>query len=526
MPGYIFQDHIIDAKIRLNNLGGYGAAGIIFQKSEETSYCLALISSKGYFRIDAVKDSVPRPLIAWTEISNFNGINIDLKIIAYDAFLVFIVNGKWLGEVTGVSAAYGQLGFAAASYEESEDTDERPQDSRRRKLKNNGYTCVAYLDYLSIDTRLKVIEENYKKYTDESVINAEERLRLAETFAVMGESAKALEQIQKAWKRRDEAISRVATADAVVRTRKELLLAARLSFNLGQYSEADNFIDTLLEQGSNSAEGKVAYTEKLKILYELNKFEELKTFAVKNNMSVNKDADYYMLTARSHWELKEYKESAEAWDAAFETNKENGIYAANAGNAYEFAGNKKAALARFIDAGKIFLNQGNNAELEALMPKLLNLGKRNWEARTLAGKWSFSIEDYDRSAEEFAKAHKIRIALKSQPKPDPAAYYLWALVLNLKGKDKDAIRLLEKTVELAPDYGLFRFKLAEIKLKTGKKDQKIAEELKLALKYIEEDQTNTEVSLKEMANYAGNLLQSAGDAQNADYFFTLAESKR
>jgi tetratricopeptide (TPR) repeat protein len=98
-------------------------------------------------------------------------------------------------------------------------------------------------------------------------------------------------------------------------------------------------------------------------------------------------------------------------------------------------------------------------------------------------------------------------------------YYLWALVLHLKGDNKEAIRLLEKAVKLAPDYGLFRFKLAEIMLKNGIENPKrkipvnIAEEFKLALEHIEEDLKGN------MASYAGNLLLSIGDAKNAKYFF-------
>ena len=528
IPDQEFQDHIIDAKIRLDSFGGYAAAGIIFHIADDSSYYLALVSSKGYFRIDAVENSSPRPLIAWTEISHFDGSNIDLKIIAYGANLVFLVNGKWLGEINDDAILYGRLGFALASYSANDDDKESEEK----------YTCAAHLDSLSIDTRAKSIEDCFKKCTDDSNINADSRLRFTETLAVMGESAKALEQLNRAWKRRDEAISSVATAYTEVRTRKELLLASRLSFSLGNYSEAETFIDSLLELSANSAIGadaaetKLAYTEKLKILNELNKFKELREFVITHPFKINKDIDFYTLTARCYWELKEYKNSAEAWDKSFELDGENGVYAANAANAHELAGNKKGAVARLLTAGKIFLNQGNNSELAVLMPKLLSMGKRNCEAHILAGKWAFSIEDYDRSNEEFSIAHKLGSKSlpdgkhKSRKKADPAAYYLWALVLHLKEKNKDAITLLEKAVELAPDYGLFRFKLAEIKIKSGIIDPKIAEEFKLAFKHLGDKQPDAEISVKDMANYAGKLLQIIGDTKNARYFFNMANEEQ
>jgi tetratricopeptide (TPR) repeat protein len=451
MPGYTFQDHIIEAKIRMENPDCYAAAGIIFRIMDEDSYYLALVSGKGFFRLDVVKNNAPKTLIAWTEISDFDGINFTMKIINCGTYFIFLVNGKWIGEATDSSIAYGNLGFALASYESI------------NAKEGNEYVCNAMLDYLSVDTRIKTIEKYYKKWTDDSNINAEWRLRLAETFAVMNEPDKALNQISRAWKRRDEVI-RIVSAASKVRTKKELLLAARMSFRLGQYNAAEEFIDELLEQWSDSVEGKIAHTEKIKILNELNKFAELNEFVIKNPFRINKDIDYYTLLAKCRWELKIYADSADAWDKAFEMDTENGVYAVNAANAYEMAGNEKKALSRYISAGKIFLNQDNIPELAALMPKLSLLGTENWEARALIGKWAFSIEDYDKSAKEFEASHKLRCALRPRPKADPALYYLWGLVYYIKGRIKTAIRLVKRAVTLAPDYELFRTKLEELML--------------------------------------------------------------
>jgi tetratricopeptide (TPR) repeat protein len=451
MPDYEFQDHVIEAKIRLEDFGNYSAAGIIFRIIDEDSYYLALVSSKGYFRLDAVKDNAPKTLIAWTEISDFDGINFTIKIITCGTHLIFLVNGKWLGEANDNSVSCGRLGLALVSYE-----------SDNEQQKSDEYVCKARLDYISVDTQIKSIEEYYKKWTDDSNINAEERLRLAETFAVMGESIKSLDQIYKAWKRRDEVIRTVSAAP--VRTKKELLLAARMSFRIGQYGEAEEFIDDILEQWANSAEGVLAHTEKFKILNELNKFAELKEFVTNNQSKIEKDIDYYTIFAKCLWELKDYSDSAEAWDKAFKMNAESGIYAVNAANAHEMAGNKKKALSRYISAGKIFLNQDNIPELAAVMQKLSLLGTDNWEARALAGKWLFSIKDYEKSAKEFEAANKLRCALKPRPKADPALFYLWGLIYYIKGKIKPAIRLVKRAVKLDPDYELFRTKLEEFML--------------------------------------------------------------
>jgi len=507
IPDHEYHDHVIEARIRLDSLGGYAAAGLTFHIRDDEAYYIVLFSSKGYFRLDVVRDGSPKPLIAWTDIFEFNGKDINLGIITYGTFIIFLVNGKWIGETSDDSINSGKVGFALASYETSSTDGSSGNDVSQ---KNNEYVCKASLEYISIDTRIKNVEEKYKKWTDSLNINAESRLRLAETFAVMGESLKALEQINKAWERRDKAIRAVSAGEEGVRTKKELLLAARMSLRLGQYNEAESFIDAILEQWASSNEGKEAIKEKIKILNELKRFGELKDFILKYAKN-KKDINFHTLLARCYFELKDYKKSAAAWDKAFEMNSGNGVYAANAANAFDLAGKKEEALTRFIAAGKIFLNQDNQAELGAIIPKLSILGGNNWEARILVGKWAFTIEDYNRCITEFSTANKLRCAIKPRPEADPAHYYLWGLALNIKDKNSDAIRLIERAVRLAPDYGLFRFKLAEVKLKAGIKEPVIAEEFKHALSNMDDPDGK-------MAEHAGNLLRNAGNEKDAEYF--------
>jgi len=493
IPDTEYQDHVIEAGFRLDNMGGYAAAGIIFRIMHEESYYLALVSSKGYFRLDIVKNNSPKTLIAWTEISDFNAasndlmhetlpqkkstdktqentdasIKISMNIITYGTYLIFLVNDKWVGKTSDDSIVSGKIGFALVSYEEND----KPEIIDNK----NEYVCKAYLEYISIDTHLKAIEDSFQKWNDDSNINAEYRLRLAETYAAMNEYSSALEQIEKAWKRRDDAIRDVTTGYSKVRTRKELLLAARMSFRLERYQDAEEYINAIIDQWPDSAEAKPAYTEKMRILGELNKFAELKDFAIKHSTEINNDVDYYALLARSLWELKDYKNSADAWEKAYkmtgksDNSQESGVYAVNAANANELGGRKKKALAFYITAARIFFNLDNVHELAALVPKLSLLGEDNWEARALVGKWAFSLEDYKKCVKEFDAAEKIRTERSPQPKPDPALYYLWGLVYFFKGNKKSAVKMLEKAVKHAPDYELFSSKLAEIKAASVRK---------------------------------------------------------
>ncbi|MDR0486742.1 MAG: hypothetical protein LBG91_00695 [Treponema sp.] len=523
IPEHEYGDHVIEAKIRLDSCGGYASAGLMFHIADEGSYYLALVSGKGYFRLDVVKDNSPRSLIAWTEVSGFDGTNIKFDIITCGTYLIFLVNGKWVGEVSDDTIHSGRLGFVAASYETSgadaSGTDTSGTDASDEDTSDTDEcTCKAWLDFFAVDTRISAIEENYKKWNDDMNINADSRLHLAETFAVMGKPSRALEQINRAWKRREEAARSVSATYTETRTKKELLLATRMAIRTGQYLEAEEFIDVILEQGTASAEGKEAVSEKIKVLNELDKFAELKNFMLKYTDTINKDVDFFSLLGRCCWKLNEYEDSAAAWESAFKLDTENGVYAANAAGMLELADKKDEALALFLEAGKIFLRQDNQAELEVVIPKLVRLGEKNWEARAIAGKWAFSIEDYDRCESEFIAAEKIRRGLRPRPKIDPALCYLWGLVFSLRGKHTDAVRMLERAVRLAPDYGLFRFKLAEVKLTGGEKDPKTAEELRLALEHMGDDHDG------KMANLAGTLLLNAGDAENAEYFFDRARN--
>jgi len=131
----------------------------------------------------------------------------------------------------------------------------------------------------------------------------------------------------------------------------------------------------------------------------------------------------YALYGFANWNLENYKTAAEAWDKAFKLNDLNGLYAANAANAWEMLGKHKEALRRRLVAGKRFLEQKDFVELGALVPKLLATGKNNREVHALVGKWASSTGDSDLAQAELAlvdtaiKKTRGKSAAKSEQKP-------------------------------------------------------------------------------------------------------------
>ncbi|MDR1251958.1 MAG: tetratricopeptide repeat protein [Treponema sp.] len=455
-----FRNQIIEARLRLDNLGGYAAAGLMFRVVDDGTFYLALVSSKNYFRLDLMKNGSPMPLIGWTEVpvSEIRPAgewqDIALTIAACGDHLMFFIGGHWIAEIHDASITEGHIGFAMASYETGSEQGESLPASAVR-------TCRAWMDFLSVDSRNKTVEEFCKKWDDSMAIPAESRFHLAETFAALGASSSALAQITKVWKQREEAGKSVTATYTETRTQKELLLAARMAARLERYDEAEEYLNACLELGRNNPEGEEAVIEKINLLDTLERFSELKGFIQEYINRKEDDPVLYAMLGRACWNLKEYEPAVAAWDRAFELDGENGFYLVNAANACVLLDKQEEALKRCLAGGRIFLRQGNNEELGALIPKLLSLGERDWEARALAGKWAFGVGDFERTESELVLSDKIRRKLRPQTPADPAVSYLRGMILVQKGKRREAFRFFAEAVRLAPDYGLFRFKLAE-----------------------------------------------------------------
>jgi hypothetical protein len=197
-----YRDMILKARLRLDCGGGYGAAGIIFRMIDRGTYYLALLSSKGYFRLDAVRNNTPLALIGWTEFGEKPAVSPgpwekELTIIASGPRIILLIDGLWAGEIDDSSINAGFLGLALASYEAG----------------RSAYAAEAFLEYLSVDTRAAEVEAARLAWEDgpsgtewtagsrgagpapPRSIPGESRLRLAETFAALGENAAALGQL-------------------------------------------------------------------------------------------------------------------------------------------------------------------------------------------------------------------------------------------------------------------------------------------------------------------------------------------
>jgi tetratricopeptide (TPR) repeat protein len=507
---YRYADQVIEGNIQLNPHGGYAAAGFIFRMVDDSTYYTALVSNKGYFRLDVVRNGNPQTLIGWTEFPPAAFFN--LKIIAAGNNIVLIINSRWAAEIQDSTIPSGRLGFALASYEAG--------------LPGSAYTAEAFLNSFTIESRIEEVMKEYERWDNETAADGLARFHLAETFAAMGQAEAAWVQLRKAWEKPDYR-----------RTQRELLLACRLTLCLDFPDKAEEYAAACITAGADSPEGREALIEKAKIFYMTRRFEALKSFAEKVVFGEKGNATMLTLLGHAYFELKEYGKASEIYDRAFEADGGNGLLAKNAANMYELLDRKEEALERYLQAGRVFLNADNYGDLGALVPKLISLGKENWQAHALTGKWAFGIEDWTTADREFKLAEDIRRqAVESRKNPkkskngeitinlagedyykeDSAVSFLRGMLLLREGNRVEALVLFEKAAALAPDYHLFRFKLAENRflLSGDPNDPAFIADLDAALTLAPEDGWT--------ANLAAQAALSKGDLDSAKRYLETA----
>ncbi|GHT97516.1 hypothetical protein FACS1894142_2210 [Spirochaetia bacterium] len=492
-PLYRYGDQVIEGRIRLDPHGGYAAAGFMFRMIDEGTYYSALVSSKGYFRLDVLRNGEPLPLLGWTEVTASPAAETDLTIIAYGSHLLLVINGGWAAEINDSTIPSGRLCFMVASYEAS------------GVASTGGAVAEGFLEALSVESRPLEVGALYEQWSADSVQHGPACFRLAETFTAMGRHGAALTQLQQAWEQ-----------PGYERTQRELLLACRLSLRLGLMDEADRYSAACYAMGTDSPEGRDCLIERAQFLYMQERHEELKAFGEQAVLIQRDEPIIRTLLGHAYWQLGDYEKAAAAYERAFELDGENGLPAKNAANIYELLDRRDEALNRYLKAGRVFLSTGNYDDLGALIPKLLSLGAENWEARALAGKWAFGIEDWDMVKAEFAEAEQLRERLNPEPPPDPALIYLNALLLIRDGKRQKAITLLEEAAARAPDYGLFHFKLAECRflLNADPHDPKLMADLDAARALSPDDGW--------VANLAAQIALSKGDLDAAARYLERA----
>ena len=518
-PNHRYRDHVISGSIRIDARGGYGAGGIHFRTVDSGTYYSLLVSNKSYYRLDAMRNGMPLPLIGWTELPLSTGAvlnsdqSVDFTVIAHGSHLLLLLRGRWAAEINDSSIIEGTVCFTAASYESGDPSYKVIREEKSPE--GASYAVEVFLESLTVDSRIAEVSALYEKWSESPDIDSRARVNLAETFTAMDQHNAAMIQLRRAWDTAGHNVSQ-----------RELLLAGRLAQTLGLMEEAEAYIGRCFQEDVESPEGKEALTEMAKILYERERYGELRDYCIEAIKLKNNDPLLWTFQGHAFWNLKNYKKASAAYDKAFSLDRENGILAKNAANVYDVLGLKKEALTRYLDAGRAFLKTGNYNDLGLLVPTLLSVGEENWEARSLAGKWAFAVEDWDMADAEFRKADELRKTKRPRPKKDGAQVFLEALLLIRNGKRLEALPLLEEAAVLEKDYALFRFRLAEtlFLLNDDPDDSHMLDEMNAALALSEKDDPSGENNAHSgwVNNFAAQVALRKGNLEAADKYLEKA----
>lgn len=504
-PMYRYSDAVIEGELQFHDTQSYYAAGFQFRKTDDFSYYSFLISTKGYFRLDLRFNNSPVVLVGWTEIPYFeekSSFRIHFRLIALGSKFTLVLNNRWAAEVSDDTIPSGKIAFLGTAYESNPHSPVSPAYS------------VA-LDHLVLESRTIEVEAHHLRWNTLIKVDPQARLRLAETFFAMDQSLSTLVQLKKAWK-----------VQGYHRSQEELLLAAKSSLLLSLHEEAEDYLDRCVEDDPDSDLARKALHEKAKILYLQDKFGQLKDHLEEALRYFPQDPTLLTLLGHTYTYFKDPQAASQAYDRAMTLDPNNGIIAQNAGHAYEQRGEGIEAVDRYLKAARAFFAAENFDELTLVLQRLSDLAPENPEVHAIEGKRAFALEDWATAARELAEAQRLYAFLEDtggrkgglKIERDSAVPYLQGLLRLREGKRRAALPFFEQAVSLAPDYGPFRFRLAECRFLLTKKndDPELNEQLEAALRLSPEDGW--------VSNLAAQVAMARGNLDQAKAYLDKAET--
>jgi tetratricopeptide (TPR) repeat protein len=483
-PLYRYSNAVIEALVRFpaaeeGKTSCYAAAGLLFRYSDAGSYYSILISTKGFFRVDAVFNGTPMPLIGWTECPDRTSIGRGalLRVIALGDRLTFVVDDLWAAEIEDSTHSIGRIAFAVAGYDDCPDVSAR-------------------LESFRIDSRSLDVEAVHYRWNSFIRVDPASRSRLAATFLSMGQPLSALVQLKRAWK------TEARRLGAVQRSPKDLLMAAECAMRLSLLEEAEEYLDRCVEADSQADEARRAIAEKAKLLYLSNRYAELREHAEAAIGLYPEDATLRTLLGHAFWNLGAWERAAAAYEQAYSLDPDNGIIALNAAQALERIGNREAAFERYLVAAAAFLRAEAYDDLTEAAARLRELRPDSPMVHAVSGKRAYAMEDWKTAEQDLEAAAEAG-------SEDSAVHYLLALLRIRTGKRADALPLLERAVELEGTFPAYRFRLAETRflLSGDPLDPILEEDLAKALELAPEDGW--------IANLAGQIAIARGDLDAA-----------
>ena len=450
-----YKDMIIEADIRLpepakkpdgsdtptDKAGGF-AAGLLFRYISQSTFYALMISDAGWVRLDAVVNSTPMPLLGWVKIPGSAHSDIDhhgsdhpdsdhkeetdtqgaysIKLIANNTTITILINGHWVAccEDDTIQAA-GKIAFAIQNWESY------PQ-------------VTAQLSRFSLNSIPMTVETAYTEANEFSAVPPDARISLAKTLYAMGRYVPALLQLRAAARLKEP-----EEADRI--------LAGRIYFAQRMLDEAEREVQSVLDANPSNEE---AFAELGGIYYRAERYEDLQRLLKKvPNPMMAQSSFLSNLEGHLFHALGKHEEAAESYRRAFTSSPDQGLFAFHQANELYDCGKKPEAVDAYMQAARAFLQQEAYDDLAEVITILERIAPNEPRTLSIAGKYAYAVGRYDDAL------LKLKTACKKGSE-DSADWYLYGLLLKTDDP-KGAVKAFKKACDLEPEYGLYRFRLAE-----------------------------------------------------------------
>ncbi|HRY55872.1 MAG TPA: tetratricopeptide repeat protein [Spirochaetia bacterium] len=440
-PLYQYADFVVEGELSFGEAAPHSACGFLFRYQDESSFYSLLVSNRGFFRLDAVLNGTPRPLVAWTELPGAadKGSPSDaaprdgraalpprsLRLIARGSHFTVVIDERWAAEAVDESFRAGYLAFAGQNYGE-------------------GGAASFRLESCFVESRPIEVETWYYRWNYYLQPEPGARRALAETFHAMGEQLAAAVQLRKIERRRALEAG-------------ELFLKAEVSLRLGLQAEAEAALDACLELEPGRRE---AIEEKANILYLRGRSLELRAFLDRLfadpelGPALGENARLACLSGHARFELGDFAGAASCYGRAAELDPEQALFRMNQARAWDQAGRKKEAAEAYHLAARLFFIQEADDDLALALGRLAALRPRSVACKEIRAKHLY------RQGKK-AEALPLLAELARSGSEDSALHYLLGLALAEKGERGKAIESFARARELEPGFALYAFRHAE-----------------------------------------------------------------
>jgi tetratricopeptide (TPR) repeat protein/predicted RNA-binding Zn-ribbon protein involved in translation (DUF1610 family) len=432
-PLYRHSDFVLEGELAMPAGQAHSACGFLFRYQDEGNFYSALVSNRGFFRLDVIFNGSPRALVAWTELPSAVSASKDssppkgyagddpfsLRVIARGGHFTIVIDDDWVAEAADESFNRGHMAFAAQNYGEG--------DGTRFEL----LSCM-------VDSRPVEVETWYYRWNYYIVPDAEARRRLAETLFAMGESLATAVQIRKIERRRP------LDAD-------ELFLKAEAALRLGLEEEAQAALDACLSLNPAKTE---AAEEKANLLYLRGRYLELRDELDRILPSRRDNARLLCLSGHARFGLGDFAGAAIEYRAAADLDQMQALFRMNEARAWDQAGKKTEAAEAYLAAARLFSAQEADDDLALALHRLTALKAKSAEVKEIKAKALYRGGKKEEAA-------KLLAELVVKGSLDSGTHYTLGLILAEKGQGEKALERFKAALALEPDFPLYAFRYAE-----------------------------------------------------------------